>query len=79
MRHRPNTKVVGADTTYVDVLHPLFFLGWLYAHEQLWTPHVRTRVAKRLEFAIAPKLPLSVRLVFANKTTQPTEIYKWRT
>ncbi len=27
--------------TYVDVLHPLFFLGWLYAHEQLWMPHVR--------------------------------------
>ena len=42
--------------TYVNVLHPLFFLGWLYAHEQLWTPHVRTKVANRLELAVVPRL-----------------------
>jgi hypothetical protein len=55
-QHRPNAKVVGADTTYVNALHPLFFLRWLYAHEQLWKPHVRTKVANRPELAVVPRL-----------------------
>jgi hypothetical protein len=54
--------------TYVDVFHPVLFLDWLDAHEQLWPPHVRTKVGNKRQLA-----------VFANKTTQPTEIYKWRT
>jgi hypothetical protein len=31
--------------TYVNVLHPLFILGWLHAHERLCRPHGRTKVA----------------------------------
>jgi protease I len=42
--------------TYVNVLHPLFILGWLQAHERLCRPHGRTKVANRLAFAVVLRL-----------------------
>jgi hypothetical protein len=42
--------------TYVQRFASAFFLGWLYAPEQLWTPHVRTKVANRRELAAVSRL-----------------------
>ena len=55
-QHRPHTKVVGEDMTYVNVVHPLFILGWLHARERLYRLHGRTKVANRLAFAVVPSL-----------------------
>ena len=59
--------------TYVNVLHPLFFLDWLYAHEQLWTTHARTKVANRLYLAVV----LSLRRYWSDSCL-PTKLHNLR-
>jgi hypothetical protein len=58
---------------YVKVLHPLFFLGRLYAHEQLWTPRVRTKVANRAEPAVVSRLGR-----YRSDSCLPTKLHNLR-